>query len=451
MLNQYFIKKSLANYLFILISCTLIQNNNAEVLKSSDPIILTSTDKNSIISGKRFSNILEDSTCAILITGGGPEDTLNIEITNCLFENVRWAIKVWGACKINIHGNRFENCGTGALAANSQMVKIEYNEFTNIGYHKVRDHGLGNYWAQQASYFIEVRGDSNSISHNIFDYGDSSNIYLEDIFGLWNSGGSIQSPCILKGNKIRGGIPGSSTGTGIIVGDAFGASTIYAKNIKILDNIFVNTQSIAIGAAGGYNIEMRNNRGYISLDHSSKLTQHPHNPEDNATPGGGIMIFDYSKIGCSDFTIFDNAMYTVRSDNVANPWWFDNTTCSGLTEGNNSWHWDLNDSGALSKDILPENMFEGLSEEYFSGKESTMNTKNAIKENNAFSLNNNRIDFKKSIPYEINIYDFRGRILKNLSDNKKVYNLNTLNLVNGVYQLKIKQEYNVLVTKFTIK
>jgi hypothetical protein len=331
---------------------------------------LTAANKNTVISGKRFSNILDDGSFAITIFGNGPEDVFNIEITGCLFENVRWAIKIYGTASVNIHGNRFVNCGDGVIADNSSNIQIDYNEFTNIGALEILNHEYGNYWAQQAAYFIEVRGKGNSISYNIFDYGDGDNKFLEDVFGLWNSGGTEDSYAQVRGNRIRGGIPGSSTGTGIITGDAAGAATVYAKYVSISDNIMVNAQSSSIFAGGGEHIKIDNNIAYTSVEHSSQLTTHPHNPESNDTPGGGIMIFDYSKIGCDDFTVSDNEMFTVRSDNVANPWWFDETTCSGLKEQNNIWHWDLSQTGNCSEDLLPKDMFAGLDNNYFSSRHS---------------------------------------------------------------------------------
>lgn len=354
--------------LLTLLSCTEDSETSQATLQDSPPITLTSINKDTVLSGLHFSNIFDNGTHAIEIIGNGPNDTMNIEITDCLFENIRWAVHAYGVCNISIHGNRFVNCGDGVIIDNAEGIQIEYNEFTNIGELEVLDHGYGNYWAQQAAYFIEVRGAENSISYNIFDYGDEDNKYLEDIFGLWNSGGESDSYLQVVGNKIRGGIPGSRTGTGIIAGDAAGASTVYVRNINIAYNTIVNAQSSAIFVGGGTDIIIANNKAYTSLAHSKQLTKHPHNSEDNATPGGGIMIFDYSQIGCSKFTVENNEMFTVRSDSVANPWWFDTSTCSDLTENTNIWHWNLDDSGTISDTILPQDMFADLSEMYFSAR-----------------------------------------------------------------------------------
>lgn len=439
--------KGLKNTFNSIILLLAIGNSYSTELESSGPIVLTSSDKNVVVANKHFKNILDKGSFAIRIIGSGPDDTLNIEITNCLFENVRWAIKVDNAYKITIHGNRFEKCGIGALAGNSQMIKIEYNEFTNIGCHKVLDHGYGGYWAQQAAYFINVRGESNSVSHNLFDYGDTNNIYLEDIFGLWNSGGTAQSPFIIEGNRMRGGIPGSANGCGIIVGDAKGANPVYAKNIEIRNNTLVNAQSIAIGVAGGSDIELRNNRTFTSLTHSSQLTAHPHNPEYNRTPGGGITIWDYSKIGCRNFSVFGNEAYAVRSDNVANPWWFDHSTCSGLSEGENIWHFKTGNSGSVGENMLPKNMFAGLNEKYFSGKAGSLSSKSQHK-TGSIKLYGDYITFLKREPYELTVYKPNGQIIHTVVETNPQFDLKSLALASGVYEIRIVRGEDVFNARF---
>jgi len=340
-----------------------------EPLQPSSAISLGPSDARVTISGKHFKDILDDGSYAIHIQGGSTRQPLDIEITDCLFENVRWAIRVDNAANIHIHGNRFVNCGQAIRVSESSSIRIDHNEFTNIGGIEVLHHGYGAYWAQNAVAFINVTGPDNSVSWNIVDNSHANAPYLEDCISFWNSGGVSDSWAVIEGNQLRGNLPGSSTGTAIIVGDAVGATTPYAGYVRILDNICVRMQSIGIGIAGGHDYELRGNRIYQPLEHTQGLTKHPYNREDNSTPGAGITAYDYSRtLDCRAITIADNAAYAVRADGEASPVWLDNESCFNISEDGNAWHWNPADSGDLSDALLPADLFFNLSSGYFSGK-----------------------------------------------------------------------------------
>ncbi len=342
-----------------------------EPLQPSGSIVLGPSDTKVTISGKHFKNILGDGSYAIHIQGGSGRQPLDIEITDCLFENVRWAIRVDNAANIHIHGNRFVNCGQAIRVSESSSIRIDHNEFTNIGGIEVLNHGYGAYWAQNAVALINVTGPDNSVSWNIVDNSHANAPYLEDCISFWNSGGVSDSWAVIEGNQLRGNLPGSSTGTAIIVGDAVGATTLYAGYVRILNNTCVRMQSIGIGVAGGHDYELRGNRIYQPQAHTQGLRKHPYNREDNPLPGGGITVFDYSHtLACRAMTIAGNAAFAVRADGEANPFWVDSSSCFEVREENNAWYWDTADSGDLSDSLLPEDLFSNLSGSYFSGKRS---------------------------------------------------------------------------------
>ncbi len=337
-------------------------------LTPSAPLTLTASDANVVISGKHFKDVLDDGSYAIHIRGDHPNQRLNIEITDCLFENARWAIRVDNAADIKIHGNRFVNCGQAIRVSESSTIRVDHNEFKDIGQIAVLNHGYGAYWAQNAVSFINVTGPGNSVSWNIVDNSGANAPYLEDCISFWNSGGVASSWAVIEGNQLRGDTPGSSTGTGIIVGDAVGATTLYAHHVRIRNNTCVRMQSIGIGVAGGHDYDISGNRIYLPLEHALGLSQHPYNRENNPTPGGGIMVFDYSEtLECHSIALTGNEAYAIRADDVANPFWADRGSCSQISETGNIWHWDKNNSGGLSDDILPRNLFASLNTRYFSG------------------------------------------------------------------------------------
>jgi hypothetical protein len=328
------------------------------------PLVLNSSDNGIKISGRRFSNIKDDGSYAIDINGAN-----FIEITDCLFEDVRWAIRVRNSTNIDIHGCRFVDCGEGIRASESESIKCDYNEFFNIGGLKASGGKYGGYWAQQAIGFIEVRGSGVSTSHNIIDNSQGDCSYAEDFISYWNSGGASSSWADIGWNRIRGGLPGSNTGTGMVLGDAHGAKELYSQYYHIHDNIIVRAQNIGIGIASGHDIKIENNVIYQPREHTQRLTKHPLHNQNNTRAGGGITVYDYSRSGlCHTISISNNKAFAVRMDGMDNSYWHDQKTCINVTTKGNTWYTKSTVGNNLSDDLLSSNMFLNLSKKYFSGR-----------------------------------------------------------------------------------
>jgi hypothetical protein len=213
------------------------------------------------------------------------------------------------------------------------------------------------------------------VSHNILDNKNAAALYLEDMFSFWNSGGLSNSWLEINNNKLRGGEPGSQTGGGITIGDAAGAKVQYAKYCRIKDNILIRTQAFGVGVAGGQYSEIMGNKIYIPKDHTTRLRKHPYHNEVTPNAGDGMVIFDYSaglhgaSFPCSNHVVTGNEAFAVKPDGTAEPKWF-HGACNPITDTGNVWHWNANDPGKLGEHLLPNNMFLGLNNNYFSGRRS---------------------------------------------------------------------------------
>lgn len=200
-------------------------------------------------------------------------------------------------CKnITIVDNTFENVQSGMVAHNSQSIKFEYNDVTNVVGPLKGGGKIGN-----MAQFDKVSGPGNSISYNVCENfsGESS---PEDIINLNQSHGTSESPIVVKGNWLRGGGP-SPSGGGIILGDVGGSYQIAE------DNIVVDAGQYGMSIAGGHNMVIRNNKIYGS--------------RQSFTNVGLYAANWYENLGKSyNITVANNAVNYTNRDGILNNWWY---------------------------------------------------------------------------------------------------------------------------------
>lgn len=246
---------------------------------------------NFVIEGLEFTN--SDNKYLIVLYS-----CENVIIRNNKFTSAPTKLAIYlDNCKnVTIIDNTFENIQSGLVAHNSEGIKFEYNDVTNVVGPLKGGGPIGN-----MAIFDKVRGSGNSISYNVSENfpGESS---PEDLINLNQSHGTAQSPIMVKGNWIRGGGP-SSSGGGIILGDVGGSYQIAE------DNIVVDAGQYGISIAGGHNMTLRNNKIFGSRK-----------PYTNV----GLYAVNWSEsLGKShNITISNNEINYVNREGKLNNWWF---------------------------------------------------------------------------------------------------------------------------------
>lgn len=248
----------------------------------------------------------------------------NVIIRNNRFGSspVNLAIYLDNCKNITITDNTFENVQTGLVAHNSQGIKFEYNDVTNVVGPLKGGDKIGNMVR-----FDKVSGSGNSISYNVCENfpGESS---PEDIINVNQSHGTSESPILVKGNWLRGGGP-SSSGGGIILGDV-GGSFQTAEN-----NIVVDPGQYGMSIAGGFNMIIRNNKIYSSRKSYNNVGLYAANWYENLSKSYNI-------------TVASNAVNYTNKEGVVNNFWY-----AGNVEPINGKETNVYDRD-LSASILPD-------------------------------------------------------------------------------------------------
>ena len=247
----------------------------------------------------------------------------NVIIRNNKFGSatVKLAIYLDGCKNVTIIDNTFENVQTGLVAHNSQGIKFEYNDATNIVGPLKGGEKIGN-----MARFDKVFGTGNSISYNVCENfpGESS---PEDIINVNQSIGTSASPIMVKGNWLRGGGP-STSGGGILLGDVGGAYQV-AEN-----NIVVDPGQYGIAIAGGNNIALRNNKIFSSKKSYNNVGLYAANW--------------YESLGkSSNITVANNTVNYTNKDGKLNNFWY-----AGNVEPISGKETNRYDSG-LNASVLP--------------------------------------------------------------------------------------------------
>ncbi len=231
-----------------------------------------------------------------------------------------------GASNVTISANVIHDVSTGAyITLSSHPVVFEKNYVYNI---------RGPFPRGSMIQTNGLKGGSGAsrITCNISDampgtrYGVSHDWHnVEDHINLFETSGSSSARVEIAYNRIRGGHPTSTSGSGINSGDGqVGSGWIWAHH-----NTITNVRNVGMAITGGQNITLENNRIYQnSATIPVSVGMYGHNYSANACTGGAML---------------NNRIWTSNS----NPLW-NSGTCDVTTTGNN-----LNDT-SLSASMFDE-------------------------------------------------------------------------------------------------
>jgi len=274
----------------LLLSVVFAQPSNFRIVRAGPPTPATVAARNLPIvgpitttsNGQRIENLRIQRT-----SGTGPCITVNHtgvviqdnEIGPCgaTESTDNNGIVSTGATNITIRRNVIHNVSNGVYLTSAQHPFVfEQNYVYNL---------RGPFPRGQAFQTNGITGGTGSskIKCNISDtmpgvrYGVDHNITnVEDHINLFNTLGvdSTTNRIEIAYNRLRGGHPTSTSGSGINVGDGASGGNTYSH-----DNIVVSTRNAAIAITNGTNVTHDNNRIYM-----------------DTTPWSGV---DWGGTGCS--------------------------------------------------------------------------------------------------------------------------------------------------------
>jgi parallel beta-helix repeat protein len=218
-----------------------------------------------------------------------------------------------GASNITIRSNVIHDVSTGAYITDStHPVVFEKNYVYNI---------RGPFPRGQMIQTNGLKGGSGSsrITCNVSDaqpgtrYGVSHDLHnVEDHINLYETLGSSSARVEIAYNRIRGGHPTSSSGSGIMAGDGqVGSGWIWAHN-----NVVTNVRNVGMAIAGGSNNTLENNRIY------QNAAVIPINV--------GLYTNNYSASACANAALLNNRVWTSNN----NPMW-NSGSCATTVRGQN--------------------------------------------------------------------------------------------------------------------
>lgn len=222
-----------------------------------------------------------------------------------------------GASNVTVQRNVIHDVASGVYAyqANHPIV-IDRNYVYNI---------RGPFGRGQMAQFNNVTGSAQSkITCNVSDglpgtrNGAVHTLHnIEDHINMYSSFGTSSNRIEIAYNRLRGGSPTSTTGSGIMTGDSGGAWQ------WVHDNVIVNVANVGIGIAGGTNITAERNRVYMN---SSAIF---------ANVGMYVWKWRDSEPLCSTHTVKDNRVFNLSTVNGQNPYW-NAGNCTPVTESGNT-------------------------------------------------------------------------------------------------------------------
>ncbi|MBO9563520.1 MAG: right-handed parallel beta-helix repeat-containing protein [Niastella sp.] len=269
----------------------------------------------SIISGRRISNA--NGACLTL------NNCHNITISNCILGGASApAIVLEGCTNIMIINCLFKDMNNGVYALNSQGIKVNYNQFQNVHHGNSRG---------QFVQFNNVSGAGNEVMYNVGENipGNSS---PEDLINMYKSSGTVSSPILIKGNKLRGGGP-SGSGGGIMTGDDGGSY------ITVEDNILVDPGQYGIAIASGTHIKLLSNKVYGRQQSFTNI---------------GLYVWNQYAAACSTNTVEYNVINFTNNGGTLNPAW-DAGNCGPVAGwNNNTWNAPISDTILPSRILCPE-------------------------------------------------------------------------------------------------
>jgi parallel beta-helix repeat protein len=271
-------------------------------------------------------NGVHDTTISGLSIAGGNVAAItlnhcyNVHITgNKLYNSTDVGIHLYQCYNVTIDNNYFTNVSTGVyvqgVGITTGGIVINQNQFLNM---------MGPLPRGQFVQFNNVTGPGCSISNNLCEniFGQS---YPEDAISLYMSNGTAASPIMVSGNSIRGGGP-STTGGGIILGDAGGSYQ------TVESNVLVNPGQYGIGIASGTDMQVLNNKIFATK---------------NVFTNVGVTVWNQYSNACAIINVSGNQVNWTAAGGYANPDWNDGNC--GTVAGWNTNSWAAN----LTASILP--------------------------------------------------------------------------------------------------
>lgn len=220
----------------------------------------------------------------------------NVVIRNCFFNGTgAEAIEVENSSNVLIENCLFARVTTCVYALSSSTIKVKNCQFVNVRMRKINGNEAGR------GQFVQlngVNGAGNEIMNNKGEnwLGESN---PEDIISMFNTSGTSASPVRVSGNIFRGGGP-SGSGGGLMTGDNGGSWQV------IENNILLNPGQYGLAAAGGFNIQILNNKVF------AKQQSFSNNP---------LYVWAQAGAGCGNITVRGNRVnWTDRNGNKNNGW-----------------------------------------------------------------------------------------------------------------------------------
>jgi hypothetical protein len=210
-----------------------------------------------------------------------------------------WGIFIDKSSGVTISGVTIQTgSGKGGIYGHSSSgVAVVGNKISSSGRNPVQ--------------FDKVTGAGNRIEGNTI-----TNSRAEDMISVYKSGGASGSWLTITGNIIKDNTGQSSSGSGIMLGDAGGGYVL------VQANKLTNPGQVGIGVAGGTNIRVVSNSVF-----SAQL------PWSNV----GIYVWNQSCGSCGAVEVRGNSVDWVNSSGQSNPAW-DGGGCGAVAGWNeNSW------------------------------------------------------------------------------------------------------------------
>ena len=369
---------------------------------------------NQTITGLQITNTLDsisDNTsghCIYLV------NCSNIIIQNCkLGPSIREGVHLYNCTNITIINCSMSYNATGVYAQLSSGIKVNYNDVLNV---------QGPAPKGSMVQFDNVSGEGNSVSYNVGE-NIAGQSFPNDEISLYMSNGTATSPIEVVGNWIRGGGP-STVGGGIMTGDGGGSY------ITVQNNILVDPGNYGIAVASGTNINISNNKIYA---------------KQQSFCNAGIYAWNQYATPCSSLTIQNNQInYTSSSGNLGTTW--NGGNCGTITG------WSTNVyTPSLSAAILPTKIIGKVKGVTTGTDPAPTNVDYKIIPNPVFGES---IIVTSESPgnEKISIYNLIGQMVINQSLTNNRTEINTRNLITGIYLVMIlKNNKTVEVRKIIVR
>jgi hypothetical protein len=225
----------------------------------------------------------------------------NVSICNCyIHDSANNGVQIQSSSAVTVQGNRMERVMTGvyAVQCGSGGIRILGNYVQDV------QGPLPRGQLVQFDNVIQGSGTASIIAYNYaINYMGQST--PEDMINIYESQGTAATPILVEGNFLSGdpvhGSQGkSSSGSGIMIGDA-GGNYLTARN-----NILLSPGQVGIGIPSGSNVMVAGNMIMGLQSNVSNIGMYAWN-QYSGTPG--------------PVTVLDNTIAWKESSGAENDWW----------------------------------------------------------------------------------------------------------------------------------